>query len=100
MLPDAVVMGDSHGFDERAAKILNDALERERRYRLRGRHGRGAGLSRTSLADQTGDNAAAAEAINRNPRAIPLTDAEREGVAEALVNLDDLSAVVVPAPRT
>lgn len=98
MLQNAVVMGDSHGFDERAAKILHDALERERSTASAADMVEALAY-RAELAVRTGDNAAAADAISE-ARAIPLTDAEREGVAEALVNLDDLSAVVVPAPRT
>jgi hypothetical protein len=98
MLQNAVVMGDSKGFDERAAKILDDALDRERTT-ASSTDLLEALAYRAELAVRTGDNAAAADAISE-ARGIPLTDAEREGVAEALVNLDDLSAVVVPAPRT
>jgi hypothetical protein len=95
MLQNAVVMGDSKGSDERAAKILDDALQRERTT-ASSTDLLEALAYRAELAVRTGDNAAAANAISE-ARAIPMTDAECEAVAEALASLDDLSANVVPA---
>ena len=97
MLQNAVVMGDSKGSDERAAKILHDALERERATAT-STDLLEALAYRAELAVRTGHIGAAADAISE-ARAIPLTDAERETVAETLVNLDDLSANVVPVAR-
>jgi hypothetical protein len=95
MLQNAVVMGDSKGSDERAAKILDDAIQRERTT-APSTDLLEALAYRAELAVRTGDNAAAADAISK-ARAIPMTNAERETVAEALANLYDLSANVVPA---
>jgi hypothetical protein len=95
MLQNAVVMGDSKGSDERAAKILDDALQRERTT-ASSTDLLEALAYRAELAVRTGDNAAAANAISE-ARAIPMTDAECEAVAESLASLDDLSANVVPA---
>ncbi len=95
MLQNAVVMGDSKGSEERAAKILHDALERERTI-ASSTDVLEALAYRAELAVRTGDNATAAHAISE-ARAIPLTAAQRETVAEALANLDDLSANLVSA---
>jgi hypothetical protein len=88
-------MGDSHGYDARAAEILDGALERN-----------GVTASPTDLVEalayraelalRADDTAAAATAIAR-ARRITLSDAERVKSAETLASLDDLAAIAMPA---
>ena len=95
ILQNAVVMGDSKGYDVRAAEILDGALERN-----------GATASATDLVEalayraelalRADDTAAAATAIAR-ARGITLSDAERVKLAETLASLDDLAAIAMPA---
>ena len=95
ILRNAVVMGDSHGDDARAAEILDGELERN-----------GATASATDLVEalayraelalRADDTAAAATAIAR-ARGITLSDAERVKLAETLASLDDLAAIATPA---
>jgi hypothetical protein len=87
-LDNAVVMGDSHGDNAQAAKILDGALARitdapatERVEAL---------AYRAELARQAGD-ATRAEAALAELRAIPLTDTERTQVADTLSAIDDLT---------
>ncbi len=95
ILQNAVVMGDSKGYDARAAEILDGALER---------NGLTASATdlvealayRAELALRADDTAAAATAIAR-ARGITLTDAERVKLAETLASLDDLAAIAMPA---
>ena len=90
-LASAIVMGDSHGFDERAAQILDAAIERG---------GDTASATdmlealayRAELALRLDDSAGAAAALTR-ARSITLSDAERNKLAETLASLDDLEAV-------
>ena len=89
-LQSAVVMGDSHGFDARAAQILDAALERG------GDAASGADLLealayRAELALRVNDSAGAAAALTR-ARSIPLSDADRDKLAETLGSLEDLEA--------
>ena len=87
-LQSAVVMGDSHGFDVRAAQILDAAIDR---------HGDSASgpdllealAYRAELALRI-DDAAGADAAVQRARSITLTEADREKVAETLASLDDL----------
>ena len=78
------------GFDERAAQILDAALERDE----------GAASAtdllealayRAELALRVDDPAGAAGAVTR-ARSITLSDAERDSFAETLASLDDLEA--------
>ena len=97
VLQNAVVMGDSHGFDDRAAKILDDALERERNTAS------AADLVdalayHAELAVRADDTAAAVEGLDQ-ASAITLSEAERETVSEALLSLDDLTGIVAPTHR-
>ena len=96
-LQSAVVMGDSHGFDVRAAQILDAALERDKDMAsttdlLE------ALAYRAELALRVDDTAGAAAALTR-ARAIKLSEGDRSKVAETLANLEDLEAVVIPATR-
>ena len=96
-LQNAVVMGDSHGLDARAAQILDGALEREQ--------GTASATElvealayRAELALRLDDPAAAADALARI-RDIPLSDADRNQLAETLASLDDLAVIAVPESR-
>ena len=96
-LQSAVVMGDSHGFDVRAAQILDAALERDKDT---------ASVTdllealayRAELALRVDDPAGAASALTR-ARSITLSEAERDKFAETLASLDDLEAIVIPATQ-
>jgi hypothetical protein len=95
ILQNAVVMGDSHGYDARAAEILDGALER-------------LGVTapatdlvealayRAELALRADDAATATTAIIR-ARGMTLSDAERVKLAETLASLDDMAAIAMPA---
>ena len=89
-LQSAVVMGDSHGFDARAAQILDAALERN--------EGTPSATDllealayRAELALRLDDSAGAARTL-ANARSIALSEAERDTFAETLASLDDLEA--------
>ena len=87
-LQSAVVMGDSAGYEERAAQILDAALSREDEAasaidRLE------ALAYRAELAVRTDDPKGAADALAR-ARSIPLSASERDRVVETLAGLDDL----------
>jgi hypothetical protein len=92
ILQNAVVMGDSRGYDERAAEILDDALAR---------HADTASAIelvealayRAELATRADDPATATDAIRR-ARRIRLTDAERAEIGETLASLIDLETVI------
>ena len=91
-LASAIVMGDSHGFDARAAQILDGALERS---------GDTASASdlvealayRAELAVRLDDAAGATGALTR-ARSIELSSGDRDKLADTLANLQDLEAVV------
>jgi hypothetical protein len=91
ILQNAVVMGDSKGYDVRAAEILDDALAR---------NGDTASATelvealayRAELALRASDTAAAADAIAR-ARGITLSDGERVKLADTLASLDDLATI-------
>jgi hypothetical protein len=94
ILQNAVVMGDSHGYDVRAAQILDAALERDQDT--------ASAIDlvealtyRAELALRADDHAAAADAIAR-ALAVPLSEAERNRLAETLTSLDDLAAIALP----
>ena len=96
-LQNAVVMGDSHGYDVRAAQILDAALERDKDMAS------AADLLealayRAELALRVDDTAGVAGALTR-ARSITLSEADRDKLAETLASLDDLEAVVIPAAR-
>ncbi|MEU8244916.1 VOC family protein [Nonomuraea sp. NPDC048916] len=93
----AVVMGDSHGKHIRAAQILDSALERDKDTAP------AADLLealayRAELALRAEDPAAAGDALAR-ARAITLSQAEREKLAETLAALEDIEAILWPAQR-
>ncbi len=87
-LQSAVVMGDSHGLHERAAQILDGALER---------HADTASATdlleawayRAELALRSGDTASALDALARAGN-IQLTPAEQSQLSDTLTNLRDL----------
>ncbi|WP_157254466.1 VOC family protein [Nonomuraea typhae] len=88
-LRSAVVMGDSHGNHVRAAKILDDALERDRDTATPGELLEALAY-RAELALRAGDPAAARDALGR-ARALGLSAPE---FADALGALDDLEAAL------
>ncbi|MGP4098885.1 VOC family protein [Nonomuraea sp. KM90] len=96
-LHSAVVMGDSHGKHVRAAQILDAALERDRATATPAELLEALAY-RAELALRADDSAAAGDALAR-ARALTLSDAERDRLAESLAALDDLEAVLRPAPR-
>lgn len=95
-LENAVVLGDSKGDNQQAAKILDATLAREQD---------GAPAAelvealayRAELAIRADDTAAAVDALTR-ARTVPPTDAERSELTAHLVGLEDLAAVVGLAP--
>ena len=88
----AVVMGDSNGDHERAAEILDGALERDKDTASAAELLE-ALVYRAELAVRAKDHAAAGHALAR-ARAIALTEAEREQLAQPLAAIDDLEAVL------
>ena len=93
-LQSAVVMGDSHGFDARAAQILDAALERE------GHTASATDLLevlayRAEVAIRIDDAAAAGDALTR-ARSIALSEADRGKHVETLASIEDLEAILHP----
>ncbi|MEU7146080.1 VOC family protein [Nocardia sp. NPDC046473] len=95
-LENAVVLGDSKGDNQQAAKILDAMLAREQ--------GRAPATElvealayRAELAIRAEDTTAAVDALTR-ARAVPLTDAERSELTAHLAGLEDLHAVLGLAP--
>jgi hypothetical protein len=93
----AVVMGDSHGKHVRAAQILDAALERDEDTATAAELVQALAY-RAELALRAEDPAAAGDALTR-ARALTLSPAERGRLAETLASLEDLQAVLRPAPR-
>ena len=93
MLQNAVVMGDSHGYDARAAQILDDAIERNRDT-APATDLVEALAYRAELALRETDSASAVDAITR-ARKVTLSDAERDMLAETLASLDDMAAIAL-----
>jgi hypothetical protein len=93
MLQNAVVMGDSHGYDARAMQILDDALDRDQDT-APATDLVEALAYRAELALREGDPSAAVDAITR-ARKVTLSDAERDRVAETLAGLEDLAAIAL-----
>ena len=99
VLRNAVVMGDSHGLDERAAQILDDGLARTADTATAVDLVEALAY-RAELATRLDDAAAAIDALRR-ARQVELTDAERDRLTDTMTGLDDLEAalagVVEPA---
>ncbi|MGN9846763.1 VOC family protein [Nonomuraea sp. H19] len=93
----AVVMGDSHGKHLRAAQILDAALERDKDTATAAEHLQALAY-RAELALRADDPAAAGDALAR-ARALTLSEAERDRLAETLAALDDMEAILRPAQR-
>lgn len=89
-LDNAVVMGDSHGDDRQAAKVLDGALRREAEQASPTELVE-ALVYRAELAVRLDDPAAAREALDR-ARAVPLDADQRRHAAAALANADTLAA--------
>ncbi|HVK22026.1 MAG TPA: hypothetical protein VM677_11755 [Actinokineospora sp.] len=91
-LRSAVVMGDSHGVDEQAIRILDNALRRDRATATP------VDLVnvlayRAELAARTADVSGVREFLTQ-AGAVALTEAERAAVTEALACLRDLEATL------
>jgi hypothetical protein len=93
-LQSAVVMGDSHGYDVRAAQILDSALEQHQDTASTADVLQALAY-RAELALRVEDATTAAEVLTR-ASAIPLSEAERDQLAETLASLEDLAAIVRP----
>ncbi len=87
-LKSAVVMGDSHGFDEQAIRILDAALGR---YRDTATVEELVSVLayRAELAVRVDDAAGAREHLAQI-REVPLTEAERAGLADVLAGVEEL----------
>ena len=96
-LQGAVVMGDSHGYDERAAQILDAAFERDKDI-ASATDLVEALAYRAELAFRLDDIAGAAGALTR-ARSVNLSEGDRDKLAETLANLEDLEAVVIQSTR-
>lgn len=95
-LENAVVLGDSKGDNQQAAKILDATLAREQ-DRAPAAELVEALAYRAELALRADDTTAAVDALTR-ARAVPLTKAERGELTAHLAGLEDLEAVVGLAP--
>ncbi|WP_327588473.1 VOC family protein [Nonomuraea sp. NBC_00507] len=93
----AVVMGDSHGKHVRAAQILDTALERDKDTATAAELLEALAY-RAELALRAEDPVAAGDALAR-ARALTLSEAERDKLAETLAALDDMEAVLRPAQQ-
>ncbi|NKY32244.1 VOC family protein [Nocardia speluncae] len=95
-LENAVVLGDSKGDNQQAAKILDATLARKHDCAPAGEL-LAALAYRAELAIRADDTTAAVDALTR-ARAVPLTEAERSELTADLAGLEDLEAVVGLAP--
>lgn len=91
-LENAVVLGDSKGDNQQAAKILDATLAREQ-DRASAAELVEALAYRAELALRADDTATAIETLTR-ARAVHLTEAERRELTTHLAGLDDLAAAV------
>jgi hypothetical protein len=97
VLQNAVVMGDSHGLDERAAEILEAALARNADAASATELVEALAY-RAELASRVDDRDGALDAISR-ARDVPLTEAERLKLGETLAGLDDIETAVRVSAR-
>ena len=88
----AIVMGDSHGFDERAAQILDGALQRSADT-ASATELLEALAYRAELALRLNDTSGADRALER-AQSLKLSEGDRGKVAETLASLDDLKAAM------
>lgn len=88
----AVVMGDSHGKAGQAARILDTALSRDADTASNVELVEALGY-RAELAVRLEDTAGAREFVKRAGN-IPLTDAERESLADTLASLRDIATIL------
>ena len=93
----AVVMGDSHGYDVRAAQILDAAIERDKDI-ASATDLVEALAYRAELALRLDDTTGAADGLTR-ARSVNLSEGDRDKLAETLAGLEDLEAVVIQATR-
>ncbi|MFD4401607.1 VOC family protein [Nocardia sp. NPDC058499] len=95
-LANAVVLGDSKGDNEQAAKILDATLAREQECAPAAELVEALAY-RAELAIRVDDTTAAVDALTR-ARAVPLTETERSELTAHLTGLEDLETVVGLAP--
>ncbi|MEV7141510.1 VOC family protein [Streptomyces tauricus] len=95
-LENAVVLGDSKGDNQQAAKILDATLAREQDSAPAAELLEALAY-RAELALRTNDPTTAAEALTR-ARAIPLTNTQRSQLSAHLTGLEDLEAILKPTP--
>ncbi|MFD9948295.1 VOC family protein [Nonomuraea sp. NPDC059023] len=88
----AVVMGDSHGNHDQAARILDTALRRDQDTATP-KELLEALAYRAELATRADDHPAAREFLTK-ARQIPLTEADQDTMADTLTSLNDLAAVL------
>ncbi|SNY88636.1 hypothetical protein SAMN04244553_5616 [Nocardia amikacinitolerans] len=93
----AVVMGDSHGKHQRAAQILDAALERDRDTATLTELAQALAY-RAELALRAEDPTAARDALTR-ARALPFSESEHTELAETLAALEDIEAMLPPEPQ-
>ncbi|MFI6390745.1 VOC family protein [Nonomuraea sp. NPDC050547] len=91
-LRNAVVMGDSHGSHDQAARILDTALRRDQDTAAP-KDLLEALAYRAELAARADDHPAARRFLTK-ARQIPLTEADQDALAETLTSLNDLAAVL------
>lgn len=91
-LRNAVVMGDSHGKHDQAARILDTALRRDQETATP-KDLLEALAYRAELAVRADDHPAARQFLTK-ARQIPLTEADQDALADTLTSLDDLAAVL------
>ncbi|MFI9550760.1 VOC family protein [Nonomuraea endophytica] len=91
-LRNAVVMGDSHGNHDQAARILDTALRRDQDTAAP-KDLLEALAYRAELAARADDHPAAREFLTR-ARQIPLNEADQDALSDTLTSLHDLAAVL------
>ena len=92
-LASAIVMGDSHGFDARAAQILDGALERSGDTARRPTWSRRWPTGPSPLSAWTTPQVQTMPSSGRGHQAV---EGDRGKVAETLASLDDLEAAMGP----
>ena len=91
-LASAIVMGDSHGLDARAAQILDGALERDKDIASAADLVEALAY-RAELAVRLDDTAGAAGVLTR-ARSVNLSEGDRNKLAETLAGLEDLDVAI------
>lgn len=96
-LRSAVVMGDSHGFDDQAVRILDNALRRDQDTAAPADLLEALAY-RAELATRIGDPDGARDFLAR-AAAVPLSADEQASLADTFTGLEDLAALLPPAGK-